>query len=203
MNPRRAQAEALLTAFDWDVVHGRQVCNIALMLFDQLTALHNLGPNERDIFEAAALLHDIGWTVSHDKHHKHAYQLIHASSRRLPGFTAAEVELIANIARYHRKALPALKHEPFAALAEADREIVRKLAALLRVADGLDRPHRQEVRQLACEVTGAVVTLRLQVRYDPTAHRAGGERKRDLFEQVFRQRLVVEAALEQHLKLAG
>jgi len=195
VNPRRTQAEALLTAFGWDVAHGRQVRDLAVMLFDQLTELHNLGANERDLLEAAALLHDIGWTVSHDKHHKHAYRLIRDSQRRLAEFTASEIELIANIARYHRKALPALRHEPFAALAETDRKIVRQLAALLRVADGLDRPHRQEVRQLACEVTGAVVTLQLQVQYDPEAHRAGGERKRDLFEQTYRCRLVVTAGL--------
>jgi len=195
VNPRRAQAEALLTAFDWDVAHSRQVRDLAVQLFDQLTGLHNLGATHRDLLEAAALLHDIGWTVSHDKHHKHAYRLIHESQRRLAGFTAAEVGLIANIARYHRKALPALKHEPFAALTVADREIVRQLAALLRVADGLDRPHRQEVQHLTCEVAGAVVTLQLQVRYDPAAHRAGGDRKRDLFEQTYRCRLVVAAAL--------
>ncbi len=195
MNERCAQVEALLKAFDWDVVHSRQVRDLALQLFDQLTSLHNLGTNERDLLEAAALLHDIGWTVSHDKHHKHAHRLIHENRRRLPGFTATEIALIANIARYHRKALPALKHKPFAELTDADREIVRKLAAFLRVADGLDRPHRQEVRQLTCEITGAVVALRLQVRYDPEAHRTGGERKCDLFEQVYHCRLTVAAAL--------
>ena len=193
MSPRILKAEALLAAFDWDVAHCRQVRDLAVGLFDQLTALHNLGAPERDLLDAAALLHDIGWTVSHDKHHKHAYRLIRENQRRLAGFTAAEVELIANIARYHRKALPALRHEPFAALAVADREIVRKLAAILRVADGLDRPHRQSVQGLTCVVTEAVVTIRLQVRNVPEAYRAGGERKRDLFEQVFRQRLVVEA----------
>ena len=195
MSQRRIQAEVLLAAFDWDMPHGRQVRDLALMLFDQLSELHNLSATDRDLLEAAALLHDIGWTVSHDKHHKHAYRLIQENRRRLPDFTVPEVELIANVARYHRKALPALKHEAFAALTEADRVIVRKLAALLRVADGLDRPHRQEVRRFTCEVTGAVVTLQLQVRSDPEAHRAGGERKCNLFEQIYRCRLEVEAAL--------
>ena len=194
MNPRIAKAEALLAAFAWDVAHGRQVRDLAVTLFDQLTALHNLGARERDLLDVAALLHDIGWTISHDKHHKHAYRLIRENQQRLPGFTTAEVEWIANIARYHRKALPALKHEPFAALAAPDREIVRKLAALLRVADGLDRPHRQEVQRVTCLVTDAAVTLRLQVRNNPAAHQAGGERKCDLFAQVFRRPLRVEAS---------
>ena len=195
MNPRIAKAEALLAAFAWDVAHGRQVRELAVTLFDQLTALHNLATPERELLDAAALLHDIGWTVSHDKHHKHAYRLIRENQRRLPGFSESEIELIANIARYHRKALPALKHEPFAALAAPDREIVRKLAALLRVADGLDRPHRQEVQRVTCGVTDSAVTIWLQVRNNPAAHQAGGERKRDLFEQVFRQPLRVEASL--------
>ena len=195
MNPRIAKAEALLAAFAWDVAHGRQVRELAVTLFDQLTALHNLATPERELLDAAALLHDIGWTVSHDKHHKHAYRLIRENQRRLPGFSESEIELIANIARYHRKALPALKHEPFAALAAPDREIVRKLAALLRVADGLDRPHRQEVQRVTCGVTDSAVTIWLQVRNNPAAHQAGGERTRDLFEQVFRQPLRVEASL--------
>lgn len=196
MNPRLAQAEALLTAFDWDLAHSRQVRDLAAQLFDQLTDLHQRGENERDLLAAAALLHDIGWTVSHNKHHKHAYRLIHESHRRLAGFTKREVELIANIARYHRKAVPVLKHEPYAALSVPDREIVRQLAAMLRIADGLDRPHQQEVRQLTSEVTHSAVTLRLQVRADPAAHQAGGARKGDLFAQVFRRRLVVVANLE-------
>ena len=195
MNPRGVQPEALLAAFDWEVPHCRQVRDLAGQLFDQLAGCHRLGAAERDLLEAAALLHDIGWTVGHAKHHKHAYRLIRENQRRLPGFTGAEVELIANIARYHRKALPALKHEPFAALPVADRETVGKLAALLRVADGLDRPHRQQVQQLTCRVTDAVVTVRLKVRANPEAHRAGGERKSELFEQVFRRHLVVEAEL--------
>ena len=161
MNPRIAKAEALLADFGWEVAHCRQVRDLAVALFDQLPALHRLGAAERDLLAAAALLHDIGWTVSHDKHHKHAFRLIRENQRRLAGFSAAEVELIANIARYHRKALPVLKHKPFAALAGSDREIVRKLAALLRVADGLDRPHRQEVHRVTGRVTDSAVTIRV------------------------------------------
>src|SRR5438132_50161 len=117
MSARTEQAEALLAAFDWDVAHCRQVRDLALALFDQLQPLHQLGRDERDLLNAAALLHDIGWTISGSKHHKHSYRLIHESKRSLAGFTSQQVELIANVARYHRKALPALKHEAFATLA--------------------------------------------------------------------------------------
>lgn len=191
MSKRINQAEALLSAFDWDVAHCRQVRDLAVQLFDHLQPLHQLGRDERDILEAAALLHDIGWTISHDKHHKHSYRLIHESQRSLAGFAAAQVELIANIARYHRKALPSLEHEAFAALSDAGREVVQKLAALLRIADGLDRPHRQGVRSLECRVAAETVTITIYAHADPEAHSTGGERKRDLFEQTFHRRLAI------------
>ena len=186
---RIRQAEALLAAFDWDVDHCRQVRDLAVSLFDQLQPVHQLDADARDILNAAALLHDIGWTVSHSKHHKHSYRLIHESTRSLSGFALPQVELVANVARYHRKALPSLDHEPYAALPEADREIVRHLAALLRLADGLDRPHLQQVRSLQVEVTNTVVSLALDVVADPASHIEGAARKRELFESVYTRRL--------------
>jgi len=185
LSTRIQQAEALLSAFDWDVAHCQQVRELALALYDQLTGLHKLGRDERDILNAAALLHDIGWTISGAKHHKHSYRLIHESKRSLAGFSPQQVELIANVARYHRKALPALKHEAFAALTAAEQGIVRRLAGILRVADGLDRPHLQLVRQLECRVEPGLVHVRVHAQAEVGAHVAGGERKRDLFESIF------------------
>lgn len=185
MSQRIQNAEALLSAFDWDIAHCRQVRDLSLSLFDQLTSRHGLGADERDILNAAALLHDIGWTISGSKHHKHSYRLIHESQRSLAGFTPPEVELIANVARYHRKALPALKHEAFAALTNKDQDIVRRLAGILRVADGLDRPHLQMVRNLECRTERRQVIVRVHVPAEIEAHLEGGNRKRDLFESVF------------------
>jgi exopolyphosphatase / guanosine-5'-triphosphate,3'-diphosphate pyrophosphatase len=188
---RIEQAEALLAALDWDTAHCRHVRDLALALFDQLAALHSLGRDDRDLLEAAALLHDIGWKISGAKHHKHSYRLIHENRRSLSDFPADQVELIANIARYHRKALPSPKHEPFAALSAADQQRVCQLAALLRVADGLDRPHRQAVQRLNCRVEGGMVRVTIQVRLDPDDHLTGGERKRDLFEEIFARQLEI------------
>lgn len=190
---RIRQAEVLLAAFDWDVDHCRQVRDLSISLFDQLQPLHQLDGDARDLLNAAALLHDIGWTVSHSKHHKHSYRLIHESTRGLSGFTLRQVELIANIARYHRKALPSLDHEPYAALSAAEREIVRHLAALLRLADGLDRPHLQQVRRVQVEITNGTVRLAIDVVADPAAHIDGAARKRELFESVSKRRLEITA----------
>lgn len=176
------RAEALLESYGWEVEHCRQVRNLALMLFDQLQPLHDLGNEERDILEAAALLHDIGWTVAGKKHHKHSYRLIRENEAKL---MPAEVELIANVARYHRKSPPSEKHEAFASLKQDEQHVVRKLAALLRIADGLDRPHLQQVKRLTCEVGARQVTIRVGAIAEPVAHIAGGSRKRGLFEDVF------------------
>jgi exopolyphosphatase/guanosine-5'-triphosphate,3'-diphosphate pyrophosphatase len=191
--PRIAQAEALLAAFGWDVEHSRQVRDLAVQLFDQLRPLHGLDRDARDLLQAAALLHDIGWTIAGRKHHKHSAQLIRQNRHKLPAFSPPQVELIANVARYHRKAPPAAHHSAFAALSEADRDTVRKLAALLRLADGLDRPHLQQVRRLRCEIGDRAVHLRVEVTVQIQAHLEGAARKQQLFEEVFGRRLEVSA----------
>ena len=185
MNPRIAQADALLVEYGWEVAHARHVRDLALALFDQLQSLHELGSAERDLLEAAALLHDIGWTVSGSKHHKHSYRLIHDNGSRLTGFTLTEIELIANVARYHRKALPSLGHDPYANLPAPQREVVQRLAALLRLADGLDRPHWQTVTNLQCRLVNAHVEIVITAPDHAADHIAGAARKRDLFETVF------------------
>src|SRR4029450_3766286 len=127
----------------WDEAHARQVTTLALSLFDQTSALHGLGPAERGILEAAGLLLDVGFAVSQSAHHKHSLYLIRNAD--LDGFSARERDLVANIARYHRQALPADRHTESMALDYDDRTLVRRLAALLRLADGLDADHFQVV----------------------------------------------------------
>jgi exopolyphosphatase / guanosine-5'-triphosphate,3'-diphosphate pyrophosphatase len=178
-------AESLLTAFDWDVEHCRQVRDLALMLFDQLQPLHKLGAGERNILEAAALLHDIGWTIAGKKHHKHSYRLIRENAGKLIEFSPQQVELIANVARYHRKSPPSPHHEAFASLPPDEQHVVQRLAAILRIADGLDRPHLQQVKQLTCELAARHLVIGIRAVAEPVAHIAGASRKRGLFEEVF------------------
>jgi len=132
---------------------------------------------------AAAVLHDVGTYVGYKKHHKHSLYLI--SQSEVPEFTPREIDIIANLARYHRKGVPAPHHEPFTRLAEADRTLVVKLASLLRVADALDREHVQAVRELRARVTKKGVVLELDGSGDLLLERWALRRKANLFVDTF------------------
>jgi exopolyphosphatase / guanosine-5'-triphosphate,3'-diphosphate pyrophosphatase len=139
--------------------HAEQVAQLSLSLFDQLRQVHRLGAEERGLLHAAALLHDVGTFVSYNRHHKHSYYLLFYAD--LPGFTDRERELIATIARYHRRSVPKERHDVVQILTPGERLVVRRLAAILRVADGLDRGHRRQVRRL--EVSRRGPALRIDV----------------------------------------
>lgn len=132
--------------------HSEHVCGLAISLYDQLLnagdRIAGLGtePGERAILAAAAILHDVGIMIEYRAHHKHSADIIRQNG--LACCTARQTELIALIARYHRRATPSLKHAGFAALPASDQNLVRRLAAILRCVDGLDRPHKQSVRSL-------------------------------------------------------
>ena len=141
---RRRSVVHLAEAMDDDVAHSARAAGFALDLFDATQSLHGLGDDSRELLEAGALLANVGLSVSHSEHHKHSYYVIRHSDR-LTGFTDREIELIALIARYHRKSAPKSKHPEFAHLWPDDQRRVRVLAALLRVAIALDRSHRGAV----------------------------------------------------------
>jgi exopolyphosphatase/guanosine-5'-triphosphate,3'-diphosphate pyrophosphatase len=121
--------------------------------------------------------------INHARHHKHAYHLIQHAE--LQGWTAREVELIANVARYHRKASPKKRHPNFARLERPDRRLVRRLAAILRVADGLDRTHTQRISAVGVEVGRGRARFVLAADADPQVERWDTERKASLFAKVF------------------
>jgi exopolyphosphatase / guanosine-5'-triphosphate,3'-diphosphate pyrophosphatase len=137
---RRRSVVRLASQMDEDTAHSEHVAQLALQLFDATADRHDLGDDSREVLEAAALLANVGLFVSHAGHHKHSYYVIR-NSELLTGFTDREIELIALVARYHRKSAPRKKHAEFAALSREDQQRVRVLAGLLRVAVGLDRNH--------------------------------------------------------------
>ncbi len=148
---RRASIEQLATRLDPDPGHSRQVVRLADELFLALQPYFELGDPERQWLACAARLHDIGFSVSEKSHHKHGEYLIRNAT--LPGFWPEEVDLLAQVVRFHRGKPPHhAKHEAFRALAPWHRQVVRKLAAILRGADALDRRRRQSVRGLRVEV---------------------------------------------------
>jgi exopolyphosphatase/guanosine-5'-triphosphate,3'-diphosphate pyrophosphatase len=158
-------------------------------LFDGLQPRLGLPAESRDLLVAGALLHDVGYLISHSGHHKHAYHLIlHGDIR---GFSSREVELIANVARYHRRASPKKRHPNFARLEAADRRLVRVLAGILRVADSLDRTHTQRVTDVRCAWRGGRLRLVLSARSDPRIEIGDALRKAKLLEQALGARVAV------------
>jgi len=184
-----AGALALGRRHQFDEPHGTHVATLALSLFDQLQTLHGLKDAERRILMAAGVTHDVGMQISYKKHHKHSFGLI--SEAELPDLTPRQMLLTAHVARYHRKAEPTQEHEAFAALDGAERRIVEVLAALLRVADALDREHRQNVTGIRVMVLEGVVRLALEGEGDLMTERWAVDRKAGLFEKVFGRKLIL------------
>jgi len=137
--------------YHYDTSHAYQVSHLALSLFFQLQDLHRLPEKYTAILHAAAMLHDIGVFIAYPKHHKHSYYLIKSSGPI--AFCKRDLDLIANVARYHRKAHPSPKHLSFNQVSSTDQEIIRKLSAMLRIADGLDYSHGSRVKEITCAVS--------------------------------------------------
>jgi exopolyphosphatase/guanosine-5'-triphosphate,3'-diphosphate pyrophosphatase len=166
-----------------DQQHATHVSGMALSIFDALSLPFGLKKPERKLLEAAAILHDCGYFISYGSHHKHSYHLIRHAE--LFGFTPRERELIAQIARYHRKSIPKRKHDAFLGLKEKDQEIVARLGGILRLADGLDRRRSALVLEVSCQFGGTTITLHLTATEDVSVEIFGANAKKDLFEKAF------------------
>ena len=187
---RRSSVLHIAEMYHYEKTHGQHVASLALALFDQTKRIHKLTALEREYLEAAAILHEIGFYVSHALHHRHSYYLIRNAD--LLGFTENEKEIIANIARYHRKSHPKIKHEGFNMLSEEDRQTVIRLSAILRVADGLDRSHSALVKGFTVSSKGKTTTVKLAQKKGASVEMEvwGAERKKALFESTFKTNLV-------------
>lgn len=171
--------------FRFEKEHSMQVCKLALRIFDQTLSMHKLSNIEREYLEAAAILHEVGTFISHSQHHRHSYYLIRNSE--MLGFNENEKEIIANVARYHRKSHPKSKHPDFAKMSSEDQKIIKKLSAILRIADGLDRSHSSAIADIK------VIIKNLEIEFILTPDKSknieleiwGAETKKNLFEEVF------------------
>jgi exopolyphosphatase/guanosine-5'-triphosphate,3'-diphosphate pyrophosphatase len=188
----RTAAILLGRRFFFDEAHASQVAKLSLTLFLELGELHGLKSRERRLLLAGALLHDIGQYVSYRGHHKHSQYLITHSE--LPGFSPAELTAVGLLARYHRRAEPKDSHPGFLDLSEADREVVRKLAAILRVADALDREHVARVASLRPRVESDAVVLEIETRGDLALEEWALQKKGQMFEGVYGKPIRLEAA---------
>lgn len=179
----RNAAVAIVKKYDIDQKHANRVGALALSLFDQTRNLHGLSKRDRLLLELAALLHEVGNFIGVAGHHRHAYYII--SQTPILGLSDGEVEIVANVARYHRKAPPDPSHEAYRALDDRDQDRVRSLAAILRVADALDHDHRQRVSAVRAKARGGELKLSLRTRGDVTLDAWSVEDKGDLFQEEF------------------
>jgi len=176
-------ALALGRRFHFDEAHGRHVARLALSLFDQLRDLHGLDEPDRRILLGASVLHDVGTFLSHRKHHKHSLYLIHNSE--LLNFTREEIPLVALVARYHRRAEPKDEHFLYESLGESERSRVRRMSALLRVADALDREHLQRVQEIFAHLDGDTLVVQVVGRGDLLLEQWALRKKARMFRSVF------------------
>lgn len=180
------------TRYRYDRDHAEQVTRLSLSLFDQLSDVLHLDETRRTLLESAAMLHDVGYYIAYDRHHKHSYHLIQHAT--LPGFTQRELAMAASIARYHTKSLPKRGHESWSSLEPTDRATVRALAAILRIADGFDRGRGARIRRIDVVDDGMFTRFTVHGTGDLHAELYGVEKKKDLFEETFGRIVVVEVA---------
>jgi exopolyphosphatase/guanosine-5'-triphosphate,3'-diphosphate pyrophosphatase len=173
---------------DYETEHSEHVTRLSLRLFDETQQLHQLGQQERLWLNCAAILHDIGWIEGRKSHNKISLRII-LSTNLLP-FNNRERLIIGSIARYHRKALPTIDHDHFAALVPEDQTLVKTLSALLRLADGLDQAHIGRVYDLTSKITPKKIILYCRVNSNATEEDLAALYKKDLFEQVFTRSVI-------------
>jgi exopolyphosphatase / guanosine-5'-triphosphate,3'-diphosphate pyrophosphatase len=172
--------------------HSQQVARLSAALFDHTRAIHGLTDREREHLEYAAILHDVGVHISYEGHHKHSYYLIKNGDLR--GFEPHEIDIIALVARYHRQATPKRKHEEFGHLRRRDRRMVRTLAAILRLAESLDRSHAQTIADLEFHDRGDDDLLQLRTTGDAELELWAAARHAAPFERLTGKPLRIEVS---------
>jgi exopolyphosphatase/guanosine-5'-triphosphate,3'-diphosphate pyrophosphatase len=177
-NLRRRNVMSLARRCQYDAVHAHHVAELCLQLFDQTVSIHKMGELEQEWLEYAAILHDIGYLINSRQHHKHTYYVIKNSD--LAGFTADEIELIANVARYHRRALPEDDHPNLKDLDDKHLEPLMVLGGILRLADALDRSHFGVIQSVRCTDTPEALEIALSTTDDAALELWAARDRKDL-----------------------
>lgn len=191
-DPRTRSVVQLAERCAYRAEHAEQVARLAVSLFDQLAELHQLPQAYRDLLHFACLLHDVGYLIAHKGHHKHSYYLIRNGG--LKGFDDRDIELIANLARYHRKGRPKKSHYSFKNLDPEGRRALRKLIPILRLANALDRTHYSVVDAVACEVLPDRVRVAVRSDKDVELELWTAKRQSDAFEAAYDRPLEITLA---------
>lgn len=191
-----AEAEQLMMRIEEEPNHVQHVRILAVQLFQLFKDRLGLTESDRVYLESAALLHDIGWTISGMAHHKHSAMLI--LQHGLNGATERELSIVAAVARAHRKSGPKPKHKPYGRLEAQDRRLVQKLAAILRIADGLERSHCRLISEIRLRYDSREhLTLLLKCRSLPTAELYGLHKKKALMEELLGIQIHAEVFMDE------
>jgi exopolyphosphatase/guanosine-5'-triphosphate,3'-diphosphate pyrophosphatase len=182
-------ALSLARKYHSDEKHGTTTAALARAIFEATEPQHRMGEKERLLLEVAAIVHDIGQFVAVRGHHRHTYYLV--SHSEIFGLSRIDLEVVANVARYHRRAGPQSDHPSYASLPRAARLTVNRLSAILRVADSLDKSHTQRVQDPRIAVTGSELRIQVPPGEDLALERMSLEAKGGLFEEVFGLRPVL------------
>lgn len=185
-------ARSLGRKYHYDENHAERVRELSLALFDELKTEQRMTDTHRLYLEVAALIHDIGLFVGSRSHHKHSHYLI--SSSELFGLRKRELQLIANIARYHRRAMPQRTHAPYMSLDRDERMIVSKLSAILRVANALDKDPAQKPLELKISREEDQIVLTARNAPDLTMSRVSLASRSDFFTEVFGKKVILREA---------
>ncbi len=187
---RRESVYELGFRCNWNRDHSSHVAMLCLQFFDQLVGLHGLEKRYRELLEYAALLHNIGTFVSISSHHKHSQYIIMNGDLR--GFSPSEKEIIGHVARYHRKSPPSEKHAQYSQLKPRDRNAVDVLSGILRIANGLERGHRQNIQELQLVCNPAMITVGLRSHHEPDIEIWAAELLKSWLETVLHRTIVFE-----------
>ncbi|MCL2374062.1 MAG: phosphatase, partial [Treponema sp.] len=172
-----------------DEPHCRHVAKLCLILFDALTLEHGMNRRERMMLEVAATVHEIGMFIKASGHNLHGQYII--ANSEIFGLRREEMDIIGAVVRYHRGAVPSSMDAGDVALQRDARILVLKMAAILRVADALDRGHSQQIKQIMVEKKGETMILHTEGNRDLSLELIGLEEKGGLFQDVFGYKIMV------------
>ena len=176
-------ARAVATKYHVDLHHANHVCELSVKLYNELKKQQWLNIEHKILLQAAAILHEVGIFISSRAHHKHSYYII--ANTEVFGFDPKELEIVAHIARYHRRSRPKNSHIEYARLTRTEKMIINKLAAILRVADALDVNRTCDIKDFTCRIENDELIITPSSGGDLTLEKRALARKGDLFEEIY------------------
>lgn len=188
-NLRVKAVQALAIKFQYEQEHVLKVSELATMIFDFLEPYHHFGAVEKELLQYAAILHDIGKFVQVSGHHKHGQYII--ANSNLSGFNTTELLVLSTIVRYHRRAIPKIEHQPYVILLPKDKKMVQILAGILRIADNLDRGHRNYVTGLKVTVSTEKIQILVQALNNVDMEIKFALENADLLEEVMARKVEI------------